>query len=66
MVLFLEMMNEEDEEGDSELIGDLPEDLNTLTVKELKSFCNKNDINLPSNSRKADIIKIIKYILGND
>jgi len=50
----------------SELVGELPEDLNTLTVKELKTYCNKNNINLPSNARKADIIKIIQYILGND
>lgn len=58
--------NDEEEEEESEIIGDLPEDLNTLTVKQLKSFCNKNNINLPPNSRKADIIKIIQYILGND
>jgi len=50
----------------SELVGELPEDLNTLTVKELKTYCNKNNINLPSNARKADIIKIIQYVLGND
>jgi len=50
----------------SELVGELPEDLNTLTVKELKTYCNKNKINLPSNARKADIVKIIQYVLGND
>jgi len=50
----------------SELVGELPEDLNTLTVKELKTYCNKNNINLPSNARKADIVKIIQYVLGND
>ncbi len=50
----------------SEFIGDLPGDLNTLTVKELKALCNRNDINLPANSRKADIIKIIQYVIGND
>jgi len=60
-----------DEEADflykeSELVGELPEDLNTLTVKELKSFCSKNTINLPVKARKADIIKIIQYVLGND
>ena len=60
-----------DEEEDflhkeSELVGELPEDLNTLTVKELKTYCNKNNINLPAKARKADIIKIILYVLGND
>ena len=60
-----------DEEEDilqkeSEFIGALQGDLNSFTVKELKSFCDKNDINLPANSRKADIIKIIEYVIGND
>jgi len=50
----------------ADLIGDLPEDLNGLTVKELRNYCTTNDINLPSNARKADIIKIIRYILGAD
>jgi hypothetical protein len=59
--------NEEDIlHKDSEFIGDLPGDLNTLTVKELKALCNRNDINLPANSRKADIIKIIQYVIGKD
>jgi len=60
--------NEEDEiqQKEREFIGNLPEDLNTLTVKELKNFCKKNDINLPPNSRKKDIISIIMYVLGND
>ena len=60
--------NDDDEiqQEERELIGELPEDLNDLTVKELKIYCDKNDINLPANSRKADIIKIIKYVLGND
>ena len=51
---------------ESKFIGELPGDLNTLTVKELKNFCNKNDINLPAKARKADIIKIILYVLGNE
>ena len=56
-----------DEDSDSEeIIGDLPEDLNTLTVKQLKAFCKKNEIDLPTNARKSDIIKVIKYVLGND
>ena len=57
---------DKDMQEKNEFIGDLPGDLNSLTVKELKSLCVKNDINLPANSRKADIIKIIKYVLGND
>jgi len=63
-------LTDDDEEDvlqeERELIGDLPEDLNTLTVRELKSYCTKNDINLPPNSRKSDIINIIKYVSGND
>jgi len=47
-------------------IGLLPEDLNILTVKELKAFCKKNDIHLPSSARKADIVKVIRYVLGLD
>ncbi|MFX0048351.1 MAG: hypothetical protein ACFE8G_09305, partial [Candidatus Hermodarchaeota archaeon] len=58
--------DEEIESEDSELIGELPEDLNSLTVKELKRYCKKNDINLPTKARKADIIKIIKYVLDNE
>lgn len=46
-----------------ELVEELPEDLNTLTVKELKDFCKKHEINLPNNVLKADIIKIVKYVL---
>ena len=59
-------VEEEVSQEKSGLIGELPEDLNTLTVKELKSYCKKNDINLPSKVRKADIIKIILYVLGAD
>ncbi|NHJ19486.1 MAG: hypothetical protein EAX91_00990 [Candidatus Lokiarchaeota archaeon] len=46
-----------------ELVEELPEDLNTLTVKELKDFCKKHEINLPNNVHKADIIKIVRYVL---
>ena len=42
---------------------ELPDDLNSLTVKELKSYCKKHEINLPAKARKADIIKIINYVL---
>lgn len=51
---------------DDDLVIDLPEDLNILTVKELKAFCKKNDIQLPNNARKADIIKVVNYVLGKD
>jgi hypothetical protein len=57
---------EEIRQAESKFEGELPGDLNTLTVKELKSFCAKNDINLPAKARKADIIKIILYVLGNE
>lgn len=45
---------------------ELPDDLNSLTVKELKSYCKKHEISLPSTARKADIIKIINYVLDED
>ena len=45
---------------------ELPDDLNSLTVKELKSYCKKHDINLPAKARKADIIKIVNYVLDED
>ena len=57
---------EEKIQVNTNLIGDLPEDLNSLTVKELKKYCAKNNINIPSGARKADIIKIIHYVLGAD
>ena len=57
---------EEESRVNADLIGSLPEDLNSLTVKELKNYCKTNVINLPKNVRKADIIKIIRYVLGKD
>jgi Arc/MetJ-type ribon-helix-helix transcriptional regulator len=45
---------------------ELPDDLNSLTVKELKSYCKKHEINLPTKARKADIIKILLYVLDED
>ncbi|GAH19650.1 unnamed protein product [marine sediment metagenome] len=45
---------------------ELPADLNSLTVKELKSYCKKKEINLPAKARKVDIIKIINYVLDKD
>ncbi len=45
---------------------ELPDDLNSLTVKELKSYCKKHEIDLPAKARKADIIKIINYVLEED
>ena len=64
-----EDLNEEIEEKkrvNADLISALPEDLNDLTVKELKNYCKTHDINVPPKARKADIIKIIKYVLGTD
>ena len=61
--------NEENEKNlqvKADLRDSLPEDLNSLTVKELKNYCKTNEINLPKSSRKADIIKIIRYVLGAD
>ncbi|MGV9172373.1 MAG: hypothetical protein ACOC44_18130 [Promethearchaeia archaeon] len=46
-------MNEEEEPMEKK-------DLNEWTVKELREFCMINDITIPSGSRKADIIKIVK------
>ncbi|MFW9929820.1 MAG: hypothetical protein ACFFD1_10550 [Candidatus Thorarchaeota archaeon] len=56
-----------DLEGDDaiqEMLDELPNELNDYTVKELKAFCKKHEIDLPNNARKADIIKVIEYILG--
>lgn len=58
-----------DIEGDEvkqEMLDELPNDLNDFTVKELKAFCTKHEIDLPNNARKADIIKVIEYVLGID
>ncbi len=44
----------------------LPDDLSNLTVKELKQFCDENDIHLPNNARKSDIIKVIKFVIGTE
>ncbi len=63
---FEEEDSSEDDSDNEELIAELPDDLNTLTVKQLKRFCKQNNIELPSNARKSDIIKIIKYVLGID
>jgi hypothetical protein len=57
---------EEKDQIKANLTGDLPEDFKSLTVKELKIYCKNKDINLPNNARKADIIRIIRYVLGAD
>lgn len=49
-----------------EVTQQLPDDLSSLTVKELKQFCDDHDIHLPKDSRKADIIKIIKFVIGTE
>jgi hypothetical protein len=56
----------EGDEARQEMLDELPDDLNDFTVKELKAFCKKHEIDLPNNSRKADIIKVIEYVLGID
>jgi len=56
----------ESEEIREELLKELPEDLSDLTVKELKQFADRNEIHLPKQARKADIIRIIRYVLGLD
>ncbi len=56
----------EAEETKKEMLDELPDDLNDFTVKELKAFCKKHEIDLPNNARKADIIKVIEYVLGID
>lgn len=58
---------EETKENALEVFSEeLPNDLNSLTVKELKSYCKKHDINLPAKARKADIIRILLYVLDED
>ena len=64
-------LEEEDESLESgeireEILRNLPEDLSDLTVKELKEFADRNEIHLPKQARKADIIRIIRYVLGLD
>lgn len=49
-----------------EALQNLPDNLSTLTVKELKKFCKDQDIHLPKNARKAEIIKVIKFVLGTE
>jgi len=56
----------EGEDAKKEMLNELPDDLNDFTVKELKEFCKKYEIDLPYNARKADIIKVIEYVLGID
>ena len=56
----------EGEEAKNEMLEELPDDLNDFTVKELKAFCKRHEIDLPNNARKADIIKVIQYVLGID
>jgi len=54
----------EEESTKKEMLNELPDDLNDFTVKDLKTFCKKYEIDLPNNARKADIIKVIEYVLG--
>ena len=63
---------EEDEESlesgeiREEILKNLPDNLSDLTVKELKEFADRNEIHLPKQARKTDIIRIIRYVLGLD
>lgn len=41
-------------------------DFNLMTVKDLKAYANKHNIELPSGARKADIIKIIKDSMNSE
>ncbi len=62
-----EEFTEETKKSAPEVLSEeLPDDLNALTVKELKSYSKKHEINLPAKARKADIIKIINYVLDED
>jgi len=62
-----EEFTEETKKSAPEVLSEeLPDNLNSLTVKELKSYCKKHEINLPAKARKADIIKIITYVLDED
>ncbi|MHA1195721.1 MAG: hypothetical protein ACTSRH_06985 [Promethearchaeota archaeon] len=47
-----------------EMLEKLPQDLNSLTVKQLKAFCKKHEIALPRNAKKSEIIDTLKYVLG--
>lgn len=58
--------NEETVQVKTDLGDGLPEDLNSLTVQKLKNFCKTHDINVPPKARKADIIRILQYVLGGD
>jgi len=40
-------------------------DFNKLTVKELKEFCSKNNIKIPSKSRKKDIVELIQNTVSH-
>lgn len=51
-------MNEEQKDMEEQ-------DLTDWTVKELREFCMINDITLPSGSRKADIIRIVKEAVSD-
>jgi hypothetical protein len=58
--------DESDEEDEEQVLEELPDDLTSLTVKQLKAYCKKHKIELPNSARKSDIIRIIKYVLNMD
>ena len=40
-------------------------DFNKWTIKELREFCNKNKIKIPSNAKKNDIIALIQKVISH-
>ncbi|TFG21688.1 MAG: hypothetical protein EU529_12820 [Promethearchaeota archaeon] len=40
-------------------------DFNNWTVKELKEFCSKNNIKIPSKSKKKDIVELIQKVVAH-
>ncbi|TFG13966.1 MAG: hypothetical protein EU535_04175 [Promethearchaeota archaeon] len=40
-------------------------DFNKWTVQELREFCSKNNIKIPSKAKKKDIINILKSVVAN-
>ena len=58
----IEILRQKDKKTEEKVeeISDESLDLDHMTIKELKQYSNEHEIDLPSNARKADIIKTIK------
>ncbi|MBD3341443.1 MAG: hypothetical protein GF353_20220, partial [Candidatus Lokiarchaeota archaeon] len=41
-------------------------DFNKWTVKQLRAFCKKNDIKIPSKSRKNDIVNLVENFISSE